>query len=76
MNRENETHVVILKAVINPDTQDPVLERGEVRHINDVVRIADILGIDHVAIYLCSSLSVAHKVASGLQTSTIPESVN
>ena len=75
MSRENETHVVILKAVINPDTQDPILERGEVRHVNDVVRIADILGIDHVAIYLCSSLSVANKVASGLQTSAVADGV-
>ena len=71
MARDNETHVVMKRGVINPDSQEPALNVGDIRHLNDVVRICEILGVDHVDAWICGSREVAEYVAANyFDTST------
>jgi len=64
MSRANETHVVMKMVLLNPDNQEPVWNIGDIKHLNDAVRICDILGADHFDAWFCANLEIAQKIAA------------
>jgi hypothetical protein len=64
MSRDKETHVVMKRAIINPDNQEPLWEVGAIYHLNDAVRICDIWGVDHFDAWFCANLEVAQYAAA------------
>jgi len=64
MSRDNETHVVMKRVLINPDSQEPVWNVGDIKHLNDAVRICDILGADHFDAWFCANREIAEYVVA------------
>jgi hypothetical protein len=67
MSRDKETHVVMTDTCINPDTDRPFWNKGDIYHLNDAVRICDIRGIANFPAHFCADLEVAQCVQRSLR---------